>query len=215
MTDKTEKPTFTLPEGRVINHSLFALDQFKEGDKPQYKVELAFPTGALEELKDALANAAADYYGDAAFDGFDRPGDANFVRSPIISGDKLAKKREDKGKTGDAYKGMSVIRAHTTFNQHGQNGPGGVFVCGPGGAEDVIEQVRAHEVYNGCYGIALVTIGAYQSNEGDNALTVYLNGFQKTKEGEKLVSERDFSDAFKAVGRDQEGGTGGRKRRKG
>ncbi len=30
MPEAKEKPTFTLPVGRVINHSLFALDQFKE-----------------------------------------------------------------------------------------------------------------------------------------------------------------------------------------
>ncbi|KKM18295.1 hypothetical protein LCGC14_1667070, partial [marine sediment metagenome] len=52
-------------------------------------------------------------------------------------------------------------------------------------------------------------------NRGNHALMFYLLAFQKTRDGDPLISARDHSELFKAVGRDQDGGTGGRRRRKG
>jgi len=98
-------------------------------------------------------------------------------------------------------------------------------VFGPDTSEIAI--ANQSEIYQGCYGIAAITIKAYVKvgTNGDpdrHALTFYLSAFQKTKDGERLVSSSDHSKLFKAVGRakPKEGGEdggaeGGRRRRKG
>jgi hypothetical protein len=58
---KKTKPAakFTLPEGTIIYHSLFTKDQFDEGSKAAYKIEMAFPKGSLQEfgLEDMIIEA--------------------------------------------------------------------------------------------------------------------------------------------------------------
>ena len=210
MTDRKEVERISLPEGRLINESLFVKDQFDPNSTPQYNIELAFDREVLNDIEDKPAAMAKEFWGAGANEDY---WDGK-IRSPILSGDDMAAKREAEGKTGDAYKGKLVIRAHTKFNKHGAEGPGGVQVFGP----DVqpIEGVESGEIYPGLYGVALVTIGSYKENvTGRNALMLYLNAFQKTRDGEPLVSAADHSQAFKPVGRDQDGGTGGRRRRAG
>lgn len=210
MTEKKEVEKITLPEGRLLNRSLFVRDQFDEKATPSYKLELAFDREALDDIAAKLAAFAKAKWGAGADDDYYD----GKIRDPILDGDAMAQKRADKEKPGEAYVGKDIIRAHTKFNKHGVEGPGGIQVFGP----DVlpIEEVESHEVYPGCYGQALVTIGAYtESASGRNALMFYLSAFQKTRDGEPLISAADHSSAFKAVGRDQEGGTEGRRRRPG
>ncbi len=210
MTEKKEIKRILLPEGRIINHSLFVKDQFNDDATPGYKIEMAFEPDDLDPVEGELAAAALAKWGAGADDAYY---DEKII-SPVLYGDRLAQRREEKGKQGDAYMGKLVIRAHTIFNKHGQDGPGGVQVYGPDVAE--IGGAQAHEIYAGCYGQAVVTIGTYdESRSGDHALMFYLSAFQKTRDGEPLVSAADHSEMFKPVGRDQEGGTGGRRRRKG
>lgn len=209
MTDRLEVQRITLPEGMLVNHSLFQRDQFDPQAKPSYKVEIAFERGVLDEVENELAAAAVAKWGDGSDIAYDN-GD---IISPVLDGDQLAKRREEKDKPGDAYKGKDVVRAHTIFNMHGVEGPGGVPVYGPDVAE--IDVTQSQEVYGGCYGCAGVTIGTYDDNRGSHALMFYLLAFQKTRDGTPLISARDHSELFKPVGRDQDGGTGGRRRRKG
>ena len=195
---KKEREIIILPEGRLINESLLERDQFNEQAKPSYKLELAFEQGVLNDVEDKLAEAAADEWGAGAYDEYMD----NKIISPILSGNTLATRREEKGKPGEAYKGKDVIRAHTIYNKDGNEGPGGIFVCGPAGAEDVIGPMNREKLYQGCYGIAAVTIGAYiDTSSQKRALMFYLSGFQVTRDGEKLVSSRDYSKVFKPVGR--------------
>jgi len=209
MTERKEVERVLLPEGRVINHSLFVKDQFDANSTPGYKIELAFNPEDLNEIEDKLAAAAVAKWGAGA----DKDYDEGRIRSPILEGDKLAARRREKGKPCDAYEGKLVIRAHTIYNKHGQDGPGGIQVFGPDVKE--IAPVEAHTVYNGCWGQAVVTISTYVERSGDNALMCYLAAFQKTRDDEPLASAVDYSEVFKPVGRDQEGGTGGRRQRKG
>ena len=211
MTERKEVERLLTPEGRLINQSLFVKDQFNDDAIPSYKLEMAFEPDDLNDLENALAAAAVDKWGAGA----DADYDNGKIISPILDGNKLAARREEKGKPGDAYKGKLIIRTHTKFNKHGADGPGGISVFGPDGNE--LEVLQSSEIYSGCYGRAVLTIGTYtESRSGDNALMFYLSGFQKMRDGDPLVSAVDFSKVFKPVGRDTSAGEGeGRRRRKG
>lgn len=221
---KRERKTFTLPEGRLINHALFERDIYKDPktgkeNDPRYQIELAFDAKQIEgegTIEDQLLDEALAEFGDSkatedAFFGGD-------IRVPFLNGDELAKKREEKGKQGDAYKGKLVIRAATTFNKDGVAGPGGIAVYGPGGGEDPISTNHGNvdSVYPGCYGIAAVTIaaGVDPGRGGGRYTKFWLVGFQKTRDGEKLFSGRDTASLFKPVGR-TEGASEGRRSRRG
>lgn len=212
--DKKAVDIFTLPEGRVINQSLFVKDAFDERAVPSYKIEIAIPKDdpGIADLEDRLLDFADDRWGEGASD------DENLV-IPLLDGDKLAKKREKKGKDGDAYKGMIVIRANTIYNKEGQDGPGGIQVFDPD-VEEILP-ARSSDVFSGCYGEVAVTIGTYEGDDAGpdrdehfNGLKFYMSAFQKTKNGEKLVSSADRSTLFKPRGRDGGGESGGRKRRR-
>ena len=205
---KKETIQVMLPEGRVINESLFEMDVYtdekteKEGT-PKYKVELAFdPKDVTGEgtVEDDLIEAACLEWGD--------PAEQEFldgkIKSPFLVGDKLAARREAKGKEGDAYKGKLVVRADTIFNLNGQKGaPGGIQVLD----ENVkpIGMLQRAAIYSGMFGQALVTISCYTktNDDGDEvkAMKFYLTAFQKTKDGDKLGGSSDHSSAFKPVGK--------------
>ena len=165
-----------LPEGRVINHSLFKKDQFNAQATPAYKIELAFPKGALDDFFDLCLNFAVEKWGEGA----DTEEAGTII--PIIDGNKLADKREANGKPGDAYRDMDVIRANTIYNKNGEDGPGGIQVLNMDTSE--VGPANAGEVYQGCFGIAAVTMSGYlkegTGNDPDrNAITLYLAAFQK------------------------------------
>ena len=209
MTEKKVRVSVTTPEGRLINSSLFTKDTYrdpatgKEG-APSYKAELAFERSVLDDLEEELAKAAEEKWG-AGEDYF-----AGKIRSPILDGDEMAAKRERGGKEGDFYRGFDIIRAHTLYNEHGADAPGGIQVYGPDAKR--VAPAAQGEVYNGCYGRAVLDVGFYvESNTQRNALMFYLAAFQMTREGERLVAARDHSDAFKPVGR--AAGEGGKRRR--
>lgn len=216
MADKEPAQARLLPEGRLINHSLFELDQYipakGQPGTPAYKVELAFEKDALNDIFNACLDFAVETWGEGADED---------VIIPIIDGDNLAAKREKLNKPGDAYKGMDVVRANTIFNKDGDKAPGGIQVLAPDTSE--IGPANRSEVYQGCYGKAAITFSGYTKegtgNEPDrNAITFYLVAFQKTKDGERLVTPKDHSNLFKPVGRKPDDDTGeessGGKRRK-
>lgn len=194
MAEKKEVKRFTTPEGRLINSAFFEKEQFNEKATPAYKLEMAFEPGALDELIDEAFTTAGDKWGEVQLDL-----DGGKVVTPILDGDALAAKRAEKGKLGDAYAGKQIIRASTIYAKSGQDGPGGIAVYGPDVSE--ITAVNRDEVYNGCFGVAGLTIGTYTDNDGKPALKFYLVAFQKTRDGEKLFSAPDHSTLFKPVGR--------------
>jgi len=195
MSNSTAAEVILLPEGRIINNSLFVQDQYNEQAKPSYKIELAFPKGTLDKFFDKCLDHAVSVWGKGA--------DDDDLIIPIKNGDDMAKKRIKDGKPGDAYAGMEVIRANTIYNKHGEQGPGGISVYAPDGASE-IGAANQSEVYNGCYAIAAVTIGQYKDpSTGNNALTFYLSAVQKVRDGDALTSPKDHSSLFKAVGRSE------------
>lgn len=214
MTEKKEVDHIVTPEGRVINSSLFVKDQFNDKATPSYKLELAFDPDDSQELEVKLAAFAVDTWGAGAEDDYWN----NKIISPVKDGNVYAKNREADGKPFDAYTDKMIIRPHTIYNFDGTDGPGGIRVTDP--ANENIETINSGEIYNGCYGRAVVTIKAYVKVTDDgskvNALTFYLHAFQKMRDGEKLATAADASKLFKPVGRDTSSGESeGRRRRKG
>ena len=217
MPDKKEAAQVILtPVGRVINHSFFVLDTYTppkgQPGTPSYKIEMAFPKGELDGLFDQCLDFANEKWGAGA---------ENDVIIPIKDGDDMAKAREVIGKQGDAYKGMSVIRANTIFNKMGEKGPGGIQVLNLDTSE--IGPANQGEVYQGCFGIAAIALSGYEKEittekgqEKRNAITFYLSAFQKTMEGDRLVEAKDHSGMFEPVGRAPapDGNSGGSRRRR-
>lgn len=214
-TKKEPAEQIALPEGRLIHHNLFTKDAYEgasgQPGVPAYKIEMAWPKADLDEFFAKLQGMADNEWGLAETD---PKGvldvDGGMLISGFKDGDEMAAKREAAGKAGDAYKGCWVMRAKTIYNRYGLNADGGAAVYGP----DVspIEPVSAGEIYPGCYGCVAVTANAYQSDvtimeNGRKkdvslpAFSYYLVAFQKTRDGDKLVSQTDTSKLFKPVGR--------------
>lgn len=210
--DKKAAEVHLLPKGMVINHSLFSKDQYNEKATPSYKIELAFEKKALDAFYDKLLDFAVDKWGKGADDK-----DSGLI-IPIKSGDIFAKKREAKGKSGDAYAGKEVIRANTIFNKHGEDGPGGVAVYDMD-AETEIGVANGDEFYRGCFAQAAVVIGSYTTEDNDgnpvNGLTLYLSAVQKVGDGDPLTAPKDHSALFKPVGREEGEGKPARNKRAG
>lgn len=192
MAEKKEAAeVFVLPEGRLINHSLFVMDQYNDQAGPSYKAEVAYEKGALDKLFNKCLDVAIETWGEGA--------DENVV-IPIKDGDEMAVDREALNKPGEAYKGKDIVRCHTVFNKNGERDVGGIQVLNMDG-ETEIGPVQRSEVYNGCHVILAITIGTYKDNTGKNAVTFYLQAAQKSGEGERLISAKDHSNLFKAIGR--------------
>ena len=206
-TETAKMDPIVIKDARVINHSCFVKDAFDDKAVPSYKIEVAVPADSevVADLENQLLDFADAKWGDGA-------GDDEDLVLPLLDGDKLARKREKKGKEGDAYKGMIVIRANTIYNKDGTDGPGGIQVFDQDVEE--ISPARSSDLYPGCKAEIAVTISGYENNEGNNALKFYLSAVQKVGDGEKLVTGSDRSTLFKAVGRSGGGESGGRKRRR-
>lgn len=209
------------PKGRLIYGNMFEKDVYtdpkgREG-KPSYKIEMAFDSadvlgeGTPENptLEDLVLQAATAEWGntqeiiDAVL--------ADQIENPLMNGDKLKAKREAKGKPGDAYAGKIIIRAHTVYNADGQDAPGGIYVCDEEAKR--VEPANRSAIYNGCYGIAHITFSPWTIDER-RGITLYLGGFQKVADGERLASV-DKSTLFKPVGRPAGAAPAGRRTARG
>ncbi len=224
MATEKKKYSITLPEGRLINHAFFERDVYvdqatgKKGE-PNYKGEVAIKPDLVWEnsdLENLMAEAVRDKWGPGAEEDFMSSG-KGFI-DPRLDGNDLADARAKKDKPGDAYKGMTVIRANTKYNGQGVDGPGGIQVYDE--AVTDIDFSRKGEIYEGCMGCMAVSIHTYEAdNPADKrnklkGLKFYLDAFQKTGEGERLITGVDKSKLFKPVGR-QTAEQGGRRRRAG
>ena len=212
---EVETKVVATPEGRLINESLFEKDKFDEKATASYKMELAIDNDAdFGALEDALYAAAVEEWGEEIVE---KEWEADEILLPFKDGDKMAVRREEKGKPGDAYKGMTVIRAHTIYNKDGSNGPGGIQVYDMDLSE--IGVVNRSAIYPGCYGEAGVTVGCYTDSRTDaHALMFYLAVFHKTKDcadDERLVTTADYSKLFKPVGKKTGGRSTGRAKGRG
>lgn len=224
---KAEKPKtieLELPRMRLINNALWVKDAYvdEKGNEgtPRYRIEAAAAENDPEfgKIIDTVADYCIEEYGENIylFDVDDPVKGAEAVISPFHIGDKLARDREARGKVGDAYKGMFVIRADTAYNWQGQDAPGGVGVYDDGSTGEVkrISPMQQDQVYNGCYIIPIVTLSFYKTNRGEPACKFYLKAVQKVDDGEPLTAAPDYSKTFKPVGR-AAAAEGGRRSRRG
>lgn len=214
------KVRHTLPESRLINHSLFIRDVYKDPKTgkeglPRYKVEVAFdPKDVTGEgtIEDAILDTVEAAWGKSAPDDFLD----GKIASPFIEGDRLAAAREEKGKAGDAYKGKLVLRSDTAFNRNGEDADGGAAVFDEAVHPIGILEQNTSAVYQGCHGVVAVTIACYGEinarGQDERGVKLYLVAFQKTRDGEKLMSSQDHSKLFKPVGRDTGASTTRRRR---
>ena len=223
MSEEVTK-AFALPEGRLINESLFVKDVYKDEDgkegTPKYKVELVFPKDLdglrgegpdddnteTDTVEDKIYAAVVAEWGQKGADAFE----AGEVRLPFIDGDVYAEDRVDRGKKGEAYEGNWIIRADTIYNLDGDVEPGGISVYD----EDLepIAPVAKSAIYRGCYGIAGVTLYCYKDSVyKKKCVKFYLSAFQKSKDGEKISSGGDKSSLFSKLGKDKKK-TGSRRR---
>ena len=198
MSNNGEREIIVSPEGRVINHSIFEKDAFVDpagrSGSASYKIEMAFEWDDVDALEDKVVEAVIGKWGEGA----EKDYDDGRIRSPILDGDELAAEREAKGKKGDAYKGKFVVRANTVFNKNGENEPGGIMVL----QEDTKELpfTDREKIYNGVYGRMAVVVQAYDGvGGGMPGVKFYLTAFQRTKDGERLMAQRDYSNVFAPV----------------
>ena len=204
MADTKPKNEIFYVEGRLINHALFERDAYQKDEKsapgkPMYKVELACDEAAVMgegTIEDKLADAVEAKWGATHAQGW-LNGDRGYW-SPLLSGDTMAAERAAKGKEGDAYKSKVVIRANTSFNKEGKEDVGGIAVYDAD--TSAIGFAEKSKVYNGCHGIAAVTISAFEAANKDKGVKFYLVAFQKTADGEPLTTASDKSTLFKPVG---------------
>ncbi len=211
MADKNpDEFRFNTPVGRVIHHSLFTKDTYVDekgrAGTPGYKVLLAFAPKVIEEFEGHIVAACVDLWGAEADDDYWN----EKIRSPIKDGDKEAAKREAKGKNGDATRGLLVLQAHTIFNAQGVDADGGVYVC-DANAKELDFAARNKIIYNGCHGIANISISPYLIDER-KGVTLYLNGFQFMEDGDKLGGA-DPASLFSPM-MEEDSGTKGRRGRK-
>jgi hypothetical protein len=198
------KKEFALPEGRLINESLFVKDQFNAESIPKYKVELVFPKEGVagffgegdgteegKTVEDRMFETASELWGEAGEADFE----AGKLYNGLIDGDIYADDREERGKKGDAYRDMWILRADTIYNLEGDDAPGGIRVYD----EEVapIEPANRAQIYRGCFGIAGVTLDGYKDSKSkQKCLKFYLTAFQKTADGDKLSTASDKSGLF-------------------
>lgn len=209
--DKKQKaPEVIIADARMINGSLFEKDTFrpkkgKEGE-PAYKIEVAFDKNG--KVADDVINSI--------YDGLEALGikgkldvDGGNIISGLKDGDAIATKREKDGKPGDGYRGKFVVRAKTKYNHNGDDAPGGINVFNED-AERIVP-AKQSDIYNGCYVQTIVAMNVYTDDDsGNDAISFYLNAVQKIGDGERFASTRDYSQAFKPVGRSNRGETSDR-----
>jgi hypothetical protein len=207
---KTKIEEFLMPVGRMINASLFEKDAYKsergKESVPAYRIEVAYDSKDLNDFYEKLDEIAGKMgWGKLDVDG----GDV----ATLKEGDKLKKKREAKGKQGDAYAGKEVMRAKTIYNKDGADSGGGIQVWD----EDVkpIGPANRGAIYNGCMVQVAVGINPYVDDEGDPCFSFYLKAVQKVGDGERLAQAADTSVLFKPVGRAAGGESEGRRSRRG
>lgn len=210
-TKQKGRPPFTFPEMRVINENLFERDQYNAEAKPTYKVEVAIPKNTTDpvwaDLIDELFSVAVEKWGKKFAEDNQLDIDGGTIQSCILDGDKLAADREARGKKGDAYKGNWVIRSGTQYNKEGVEGPGGIDVWAPD--LSAVQPANRGTVYNGCFGHVAAKAAAYEGSDRTGkyyGVKFYLVAFQKSKDGEKLMSSTNTQTLFKAAAGRTEGG---------
>ena len=207
----SEHENILTAKGRIIFHSLFEKDSYKDPvsgaeSKPQYKLDLAMSEEAMSEYWDHVYGVMIEATGKTE-DEITNLIEGGFISVPIKDGDELAAARAARGKDGSAMAGLEILRSHTSFNAHGEDGPGGIYVVDQ--YNNKVEWDNRSIIYSGCYVRANVSFKYYQSGS-NTGVTCYLNGVQFAEDGDRLGGDK--SSLFGALN-DQKPKTGRRGRK--
>lgn len=168
------------PIGRVAFPHLFDPHAFEAGKTPNYSCILVFPEGTdLSELKKACGRAALKKFGG---------GDKAKVKAMIDKGQLRMPWRD--GKDYEEY-GDPFVEGSTFITVKSNQAPGVVN-------EKAKPVMNSMDVYAGCMGRASFLCYAYDSM-GNKGVTLLLNNFQKTGDGERLSGRMRAEDEFEAV----------------
>lgn len=122
----------------------------------------------------------------------------NELKFPFKSGDKIAAKREDKGKDGDLYADKVVLTPKAYPDRFSPADNVAVLKNG------LICRAEKSDLYSGMVGHAKIAFAAYkgQRDEDKDGVTVYLRSIVKTGEGERVGGSTAFSDFSGIAGRE-------------
>lgn len=172
------------PEARVLYPHLFEPRTEAAGRKlrtPQYEADLVFDTDAIDEMKrEAIKVAHAKWPGR----------DLKTLKFPFKAGNQTNAKRTEKAKKPiEAIADKIVLKVKAAEQYPPQ-------VVDHNG-DQIINRTQ---VYSGCYGFAEINFVAYDGNgeEIKDGVTVYINAFMKSRDGEK-VGGRDAKQIFAGV----------------
>lgn len=116
------------------------------------------------------------------------------LKFPLSSGDKAAEKAKAKGKNRDFMKGLLVLTARSKF-------PPVLSVLENGKIitleSDMAKAKYKAKFYSGCVVAASVNFVAYDSDDGDDGVTAYIQSLLWVKDGER-IGGRDQAEVFKS-----------------
>lgn len=160
-----DTPTFRLNWAQNLFEAKPYMEDGKPKGKPKYACEMMFDEKGAAIMKAALIKARKKRW----------PNSKNWTlhHNPLINGDEKAKEVTEAGYDGEYYEGMSIYIART------EDRP---TIVGTDAEPLEVES----DIYSGCYCRAKITIGAYQTNKKNMGVTLYLNGVQKVRDGDKL-----------------------------
>ena len=166
---------------RLSYEHIFRADAIADGSEPKYSASWIIPKDhpQVKSLKEALVKAL-----DAKFQGKRKPGGPwpSNLHNPLKDGDELAD-------TNPEYAGCYVLRSASKMRPH---------VCGRR-KEAITEEDGI--IYSGCYCNASLAADGFDS-PAKKGVTVYLNGVQFVKDGDRLAGF-DASNDFEDLGDDE------------
>ena len=184
MADQTnDRIDLLTPEARVSFPNLFEPRKINEDDQTaKYSVTLLFDkkaqaTPEYKKMVKAVEKAIKAKWGDNP---------PRKIKSPFLTVDDLT------NKIPDGYEDEHVfVRLMTTVKPDVVD-------------ESVQDIIKADEVYGGCYGRAAIHTYAWSHKTGGAGVSLGLDHFQKTRDGEPFTKRSKADDVFAAVDTDDD-----------
>jgi len=186
--DSTDQ--FKLPVGRVIWQDLFTPRSFTDEKTgkvtTKYSVSVAWHKDQMAEVNAIIDQAIGRL--------MQQP---NFPKYACLKGGAKEKRLLESGVPADQIENFSrkLVYEHDlekaphladmVMLKANANENSIPVIRGPGGKDDRITSDRKEEIYRGCYGVLLVSLGYHKAQK---QLFYVLKGFQKARDGEPLMS---------------------------
>lgn len=176
------------PIFKVNYPNLFKPRLNTQSNREEYSIVALFPKGCdLTELQNAVkAEVEANWGADKSKWPMKKNEEGKTVLALKMPFKKQEHQTRDDGTLKPGYEEGAFF-----VNLKSRNKPG-VF----DGQKTPITDEKA--IYSGCYGRAAVNVKAY-SNDANKGVAIYINGFQKTADGERIGGSGDASSEFSIV----------------